>query len=192
MNLLSTALERYQRLNGYQATIKSFRDDDGEVIRYHYQQPGRIRMEFVKPHKGAILTYNPDNQHVYLWPLGTMLIPPVVLSPDNPLVQSSTGQRVDHSDIGSLLANILRLQEGGTTELHGEEAVDGRAALHLSVRGAPDAAPGKVHRYDIWLDKATDLPRKVISYDRADRAIETVVLEDLEIDPAFPPRFFVP
>lgn len=192
MNPLSEAFERYQRLNGYQATIKSFRADDGEVIRYHYQQPGRIRMEFVKPHKGAILTYNPDNQRVYLWPLGTMLIPPVVLSPDNPLVQSPTGQRVDHSDIGSLLTNIMRLQDGGTTELRGEETVDGRAAAHLTVRGAPDAAPGKVHRYDVWLDTATDLPRKVTSYDGQDREIETVLLEDLEINPAFPARFFIP
>jgi outer membrane lipoprotein-sorting protein len=192
VNLLSTALERYQRLDGYRATIKSFRQDDGEIIHYHYQRPGRIRMEFVKPHKGAILTYNPDNQRVYLWPLGTMLIPPVVLSPDNPLVQSSTGQRVDHSDIGSLLANILHLQDGGATELHGEETVDGRPTVHLSVRGAPNAAPGKVQRYDIWLDKSIELPRKVVSYDGQGHEIETVVLEDLEIDPAFPARFFVP
>ncbi len=140
-------------------------------------------MEFIQPHKGALLIYQPDRKRVYLWPFGSTKIPPLSLSPDNKLVQSPTGQKVDHSDIGSLLKNIQALQKEGHTEIAGEEAIGADNSLHVIVTGKPGATLGHVHRYAVWLDHKNGFPVKVVSYDVKDDMIETVVLEDLRINP---------
>jgi len=193
VNRLEQTLQRYRRMEGYQATIKaSRRTGSGEIIRYFYRRPGYIRMEFEQPHKGALLIYVPDDGIVRLWPFGRGLLPPLSLSPTNPLLQSPTGQRVDRSDVGTLLDNILALKRRGKIEALGAEAVDGRDTTHIAVNGDPGTGPESVHRYDVWFDDETDFPLKVVSSDGAGREIETVLLQDVVIDPSFPPAFFRP
>jgi outer membrane lipoprotein-sorting protein len=195
VNRLDNAIARYRKMQGYRATIRASRRDGGEIIRYAWQRPGRIRMEFEKPHKGARLIYVPDSDaegRVYLWPFGGSLLPPMNLSPDNPLLRSPSGQRVDRSDIGALLDNIHSLAKGGRIDTLGDESVDGRTATHVAVTGKADAALGKVHRYDVWFDDESDFPLKVVSRDADGTEIETVLMEDVVIDPEFPPRYFSP
>lgn len=192
MDRLGKAIAHYQRVHAYRATIKSVRLDGGEIIRYAWQRPGRIRMEFEKPHKGARLIYDPDNNRVYLWPFGGNFLPPMNLAPDNPLLRSPSGQRVDRSDVGALLENIQALQKTGHMEALGMGTIGTRVAMHVAVAGRSGASIGQVHRYDVWFDDETDFPLKIVSRDREDREIETVLLEDVVIDPDFPPDFFVP
>jgi outer membrane lipoprotein-sorting protein len=195
VNRLDNAIAHYRKMQGYQATIRASRRDGGEIIRYAWQRPGRIRMEFEKPHKGARLIYVPDGDaegRVYLWPFGGNLMPPMNLSPDNPLLQSPSGQRVDRSDIGTLLDNIRSLAKSGRIDTLGDESVDGRAATHVAVTGEANAALGKVHRYDVWFDDESDFPLKIVSRDADGAEIETVLMEDVVIDPEFPPRYFSP
>jgi outer membrane lipoprotein-sorting protein len=189
---ISTALAHYRTIDTYQATIRSFRGTQGEIIRYHYQQPGLIRMEFIQPHAGAVLIYKPEKKRAYLWPFGSTRLPPLALSPDNPLIQSPTGQKVDHSDVGSLLENIQALQQDGASEVVGEEPVGKNDSLHIVVTGKSNATLGNVHRYHLWLDSKNGFPVKVVSYDLHNNIIETVVLEDIQINPVFPARFFNP
>jgi outer membrane lipoprotein-sorting protein len=189
---ISAALAHYATINSYQATIRSSRDSQGEIIHYHYQQPGLIRMEFIQPHKGAVLIYKPQDRRAYLWPFGSTKLPPLVLSPDNRLIRSPTGQQVDRSDIGSLLKNIQALQKDGHTEVLGKEPIDANETLHLVVTGNANGSVTEVHRYHLWLDSKSEFPAKVISYDGNDKMIETVMLEDVQINPIFPERFFNP
>ncbi|HEX2531012.1 MAG TPA: DUF1571 domain-containing protein [Burkholderiaceae bacterium] len=193
MDPIGAALEHYRSIAGYQATIKSIRADGGEVIRYYYRQPGLVRMEFVKPHKGAVLIYKPDKRRVYLWPLGHGLLPPMALSPDNVLLQSPTGQTIDRSDVGALLENVRTLQRGGRTEVLGEEAAGSRrATVHVMVAGRPGATLGRIHRYDLWLDRGNDFPIQVVSFDTQGRAIEKVMMEDVQLNPVLPEQLFHP
>jgi outer membrane lipoprotein-sorting protein len=189
---IGTALAHYHTLNAYQATIKSFRDNQGEILHYYYQRPGLIRMEFIQPHNGAVLIYKPEKKRAYIWPFGSTKLPAVVLSPDNRLIQSPTGQKVDHSDIGSLLENVQALQKEGHTEAIGEEPLGQNTSVHLIVTGKQDAILGNVHRYHLWLDTKTEFPVKVESYDVNNHMIETVMIEDVRINPVFPDRFFNP
>ncbi|MBL3967366.1 DUF1571 domain-containing protein, partial [Burkholderia sp. KCJ3K979] len=79
------------------------------------------------------------------------------------------------------------------TVIEGEEAVGGRTAQRVLVTGAPAHAVDGVHRYRLWLDAADGFPLKVVSYaDDDDVPLETVTLDDVEIDVAFPERFFAP
>jgi hypothetical protein len=70
----------------------------------------------------------------------------------------------------------------------GEETIGGRAALRVTVTGAPAHAVDGVHRYRLWLDADDGFPLKVVSFADGDgEPLETVTLDDVEIDVAFPP-----
>lgn len=189
---LASAIEHYQSVESYRVTIHSSHTDGEEHIRYYYRKPGFVRMEFIRPHEGAVLVYNPLTRRVRLWPFGTDHFPEFNLSPGNLLIQSSRGQQVDRSDVGALFENVRLLRTGGTTERLGEESVDGHTALHLAVTGAGNFAVAGVHRYDLWLDTANQFPVKVISRDQQDDIIETVMMEALEIDVVLPETLFNP
>lgn len=189
---LDGAVAHFQTVDSYRVTIHSFHADGEEHILYYYRKPGYVRMEFIKPHSGAVLIYNPNTARVRLWPLGYGHFPELDLSPGNPLIRSSRGQHVDHSDIGALFNNIRALQAQGSTELLGKETIGGRAVLHLNTTGAEQHAVDGVHRFEWWLDTATQFPVKVISRDAHDTILETVDMDDLEINPTLPETLFTP
>ena len=189
---LAAAIEHYRTVESYRVTIRSFHAGGEEQIRYYYRKPGYVRMEFIRPHDGAMLVYNPNTQRVRLWPFGAGRFPELNLSPGNPLIRSSRGQRVDRSDIGALLENVRTLQASGNTELSDEENMEGRTAQHLVVTGASGVEVVDVHRYELWLDTASRFPVKVISRDLRDAIIETVKMEGLEINIELPDTLFNP
>jgi hypothetical protein len=49
-----------------------------------------------------------------------------------------------------------------------------------------------VHRYELWLDTASRFPVKVVSRNPADAVIETVTLDELEINAPLPAALFDP
>ena len=188
------ARAHFDHVRSYRATFRSSaRGGEHTEIRYAYLKPGFVRMDFVSPHHGAVLAYDPGDGKVRLRPFGAHAPPALTLSPSNPLVRDRSGHRVDRSDVGELLRNVHALQEGGATVTEGEEAVGGRTALRVSVTGAPAHAVDGVHRYRLWLDTEDGFPLKVVSFaDGDDVPLETVTLDDVEIDVAFPERFFAP
>jgi outer membrane lipoprotein-sorting protein len=189
-NPIQTAIDYYRNVAGYQLTLKSFSGGNSEIIRYYFKKPGYVRMEFVTPHRGAVLVYSPDTARAKLWPFGYKRFPSLTLSPDSRIIQSPTGQRVDRSDVGVLYQNVRVLQEHGSTEVVGIESVDGHEALHVAVAGGGGFAVGVVARYQLWLDRSNAFPLKVTSYDGRGGVIETVEMEDIKISPQFPDGFF--
>jgi outer membrane lipoprotein-sorting protein len=189
---LASAIEHYRTVENYRVTIHSTHAGGEEYIRYFYKKPGFVRMEFIRPHGGTVLIYNPYTLSVRLWPFGVKHFPELSLSPGNPLIRSSRGQRVDHSDIGTLFENVRTLREGGNAEVSGQERMDGRTVLHLVVTGAEGFAIAGVRRYELWLDTESQFPVKVISRDRQDAIIETVMMEELEINATLPEMLFNP
>ncbi|WP_198674902.1 DUF1571 domain-containing protein [Rhodoferax ferrireducens] len=191
-DLLTDALERYGKVESYRVTIRSVHADAQEHLRYFFQKPGFVRMEFIRPHAGAVLVYSPSTRRVRLWPFGVGRFPELNLSPNNPLIQSSRKQRVDQSDVGVLLGNMQTLAQGGSQGSPDEQALAGRPVLHLRVTGAGDWTVAGVHSYEVWLDAASLFPLKVISRDLQDVIIETVHMEDAEVDILLPMNLFNP
>jgi len=189
---LNSAIEHFHTVESYRATVHSTHADGEERIRYFYRKPGYVRMEFIHPHDGTVLVYNPITRRVRLWPFGEGRFPELNLDPDNPLIQSSRGQHVDRSDVGVLFENVSVMRAEGGSEILGEENVDGHMILHLVVTGANGFVMGKVHRYELWLSTADQFPIKVISRDLRDVIIETVKMEALEINVALPDALFNP
>lgn len=189
---LADAIEHYGTVETYRVTLRSSQADGEDHIRYYYKKPGFVRMEFIRPHAGAVLVYSPTTRRVRVWPFGPGRFPELGLSPHNPLIRSPGGQSIDRSDVGTLFENMRALRERGRVESAGEAPVDGHTAVHLAVTGAPGQTVGGVHRYELWLDPATRFPLKVISRDEANALIETVTMEGLEINVPLADTLFDP
>ncbi|HET8611024.1 MAG TPA: DUF1571 domain-containing protein [Burkholderiales bacterium] len=189
---VDVAVAHYRTIRSYEVTVRSSSAGESQIIHYSYRKPGFIRMEFVEPHRGAVLVYDPDTRKARLWPFGISTFPSFTLDPGNSLIQGPSGQRVDHSDVGALLDNVRTLQRGGTTHVVGEQEILGLRTLHVTVRGTPGTVPGNVAGYDLWFDVSNCLPVKVESRDAQGQLIETVVMDDFRVDVDFPEHFFDP
>ena len=186
------AIERYQHVASYQATVKSSNGSRTEIMRYYFKKPGYVRMEFIQPFGGAVLVYDHAKGRARLWPFSYWSFPALSLSPENHLIQSATGQRVDRSDVGALYQNVRIMQEHGKTEVAGTEMVGGKETLHVTIEGEKNFTVGGVHRYQLWLEQEALFPLRISSHDVARHLIETVEMNELKINPEFPPDFFEP
>lgn len=187
---LTGAIAHFRTVETYRVVLHSARADGEQVIRYFYRKPGFVRMEFIRPHAGAVLIYSPLTRRVRLWPFGVDRFPQLTLSPDNPLIRAPGGQTVHKSDVGSLFDDVRALLEHGRGEVKGDARIAGRDALHLVVTGAPGQTVAGVHRYELWLDPVSQFPLKIVARSETDAVIETVVLEDLEVNPPLPETLF--
>lgn len=186
---LEQALARFEQLQGYRLELRSEGPGGNQQLRYAYRKPGLVRLDVISPHAGAVLIYSPYSERVRLWPFG-LKGPSLSLSPDNLLVKSPRGHRLDRSDVGVLLHSARRLAQLGELRLLGESRLGERLVLQLLARGP--AGPGQVARYEIWLDKALLFPVRVISHDARGNLLETVWLERIELDPPFADDVFFP
>ena len=189
---LTSAIEHFRTVETYRVTIRSTHADGEEHVRYYYRKPGFVRMEFIRPHAGAVMIYSPDTKRVRLWPFGAGNFPELSLKPESSIIRSLSGMRVDHSDVGTLFENIRALREHGDNEVLGEEILDGRTVLHLIVTGRDGWTVADVHSSELWLDTKSQFPAKVTSRDVRGEIIETVVMEGLEVNVQLPEALFKP
>ena len=187
-NPVAIALRNYRNITTYQVTLRSKSHNFFEEIRYYYKS-AYIRMEFIKPVPGVVLTYDPVKKEVRIRPFG-FINHVVTLSPDNDMIQSSAGHKVDESDIGSLLGIVAKLQSNGKTYIMRDESLSGRQTVLVRVTGIGDFTVCGIHQYDLWLDKMTYLPLKIVAYDLCEGLIEEVLMDDLEIDLDLPDSLF--
>jgi len=187
-NPVAIALKNYRNIKTYQVTLRSKSHNTLEEIRYFYKSTC-IRMEFIRPFPGVVLTYDPAKKEVRLRPF-SFADHVVTFSPDSEIIQSSAGHKINESDIGSLLGIAARLQSNGKTYITGEESLSGRQTVMMEITGNGDFNIRGIHRYDLWLDKTTYLPLKIVAYDQHGRVIEEVLMDDLETDLDLPDSLF--
>ena len=171
--LLETMMERFKALTNYTTLLDSEGEEGRNRIIYAYKKPGFIRMDFIRPHKGARLIYNPVEHEVFLRPFSTKLFS-LNLSPNNRLITDPKGHTVDRSDIGALIESASRYaQEGTVTSLPPE-----RVETHLCPRLMIESE--KV-TYLLWVHPELHLPIKVVKLFSGGTQ-ETVFLRNLIVD----------
>lgn len=191
-DLVTAALQSYANVASYRVTVRASHGDANEIINYFYKKPGFIRMEFVRPHKGAVLVYDPTTNRVRLHPFGISKVFALSLSPDSKLIKSPSGHRVDESDIGTLLGRVLALQNQGQTTVQGEERVAGRPTFLVNTEGKDGVTVDGARRFLLNLDTATLLPLRVRTYDATGNLLEEVLMDDLETGVPLDDGFFKP
>lgn len=185
---LSRAIDNYHQVESYAVTIHSTSANNNPHIQYYYKKPGFVRMDFIEPHDGAVLICSPMTRRVNLWPFGVGHFPKLNLNPNNSLIRGDGGQRIDHSDIGTLFSNIRVLAIEGTTESNPLDPY----GMHITITGNKYSRDDDVHRYELWLNSKNGFPSKVISYNHQNEVIETVVMENLKVNIQLPEGFFNP
>jgi outer membrane lipoprotein-sorting protein len=187
-NPVAGALAEFARVSTYQVTLRSW--PGNEIIRYYYEKPGFVRMEFVRPHAGAVLVYDPDRKLAKLWPFGRTLPLSLTLKPDSPLLRSSHGHRVEASDIGTLLGRAKSLQDHGQAEVLGDDQIGDRRAWRVEVAAVDDFTVDGVHRYRLWLDQDSLLPLKAQAFGPDNQLVEEVLMDDLIFNAPLPDQLF--
>lgn len=190
---LAEAEARFRTLASYRVTLRSVSGDgERQVIRYAWRRPGWVRMDFVEPHRGALMIFDPYSRRVRLWPFGPHHLPTLNLAPDNPLIRDARGHTVARSDVGALLANLAELRASGKVSPPRDAEIAGRPATLVEIEGKPGVVVAGVHRCRLWLSQDTRFPLKVQSYDAEGALIETVDMSDAELDVVFAEDFFAP
>lgn len=185
---LVEAQSRFRALDSYQAMLR-VREADGEqwLLRYAYRKPGWVRMEFLQPHAGAVLIYDPGTQRVHIWPFGLKRTPALSLDPNNRLIRGPHGYRVDRLDVGQLLEYLLALRERGSLSPLGETDILGRPSSGFEIAGSEAE-----DRYRVWLARDSLFPLRVERFAARGPLLERVDLTHVHIDVAFPEQFFRP
>ncbi len=189
-NLIRSAIKKFEKIESYTCIIESFGNEEEEKIRYTYKKPGWIRMDFIKPHGGALLIYNPNTKKVRLRPSGFFSFLTLTLDPKANIIKSPRGHTVDESDIGALLTNVHKLQSNGNTEILGKEKRGERECIIVGITGEQEITVNDIHRYILWLDIEIFLPLKVEAFDRSGALEEGILIDTLKINVQLPEDYF--
>lgn len=189
-NPIQSALEKFKEVESYSVTLRSSVKNKQEEMKYFFKRPGFVRIDFINPHKGAILVYNPHTKKVTLRPLGFFESLVLTLNPDNPILKSSKKHTVDNSDIGVLLEDVKKLQLNGRSEFLREERLAARDCIVINVKSEKNIADSDINQYILWLDKEIFLPIKVEAYKKSGILVERVLMDDLKININLPDDFF--
>lgn len=181
--LLDEMTARFNALTNYTTLLDSEGEDGRNRIVYTYKKPGFIRMDFIRPHKGARLIYDPEKRKVNLRPFSTRLFT-LNLAPDNPLITDPKGHTVDRSDIGALIRSAKRYARQGTVTRLSAERVETHLCPRLLIEG-------EAVTYLLWVHPELRLPVKVVKR-YAGGARETVFLRNLVVDGPLDDALFTP
>lgn len=181
--LLAEMTHKFNVLKNYTTLLDSEGDGDRSKIFYTYKKPGFIRMDFIQPHKGAMLIFNPIENKVTLRPFSKWFFK-FNLDPRNRLITDSKGHTVDQSDIGSLIRSIVvSAREGSVTHLP-PATLENIACQRIRVQNAETT-------YLLWIHSELRLPIKVVKI-FSDGEREVVFLRNLVVDAALDKTLFVP
>lgn len=181
--LLAEMMERFNALTNYTTLLDSEGWDGRNRIMYTYKKPGFIRMDFIRPYKGALLIYNPIENKVTLRPFSIRLFT-FYLAPDNRFITDSKGHTVNHSDIGSLIRSVEQCAHEGTVTPLPTETLEGLSCPRLLVQSTRVT-------YFLWIHPRLRLPIKVVKF-FSDGEKETVFLHNLTVDVPLDDTFFTP
>ncbi|WP_243363872.1 sigma-E factor regulatory protein RseB domain-containing protein [Fundidesulfovibrio terrae] len=166
--------------------------DNVDTIRYFYKKPGKIRMEFMEPHAGTVLVYDPAKKAVTLRPFASERELNLTLGPGASLVKGPLGHRVDESDIGVMITRARLLMEHGQARVLGEENIGGRRTTILEVESGQGFSLAGTTRWLISLDEKNWLPLRIMAYGESGNLIEDLRMDDLELDVQMDDSLFRP
>ncbi|HXX57253.1 MAG TPA: hypothetical protein VEI96_04575 [Thermodesulfovibrionales bacterium] len=151
----------YANMEAYQmdTEVRVYREGrlkEVERFRYTFKKPDHIRIDMEAPHSGLVLIYPDNSGKVFMKPGGLVGFLKLHLSPDNALLMSPAGQRIDQTDVGSLINNMARsLTVGRRGEIkvseHGEEVL-------IEVTSEDHFLAGVTTLYRFLIDKRLWIP----------------------------------
>ena len=185
LDLLKKVKAAYARVKDYRARIEvTTYEIKGAVetkkFLYLFKKPNRIRLEFESPHPGLILSYPDPKGKVVVRPSAWFPFFRLPLAPDNSLLLDSSGQRVDQTDLGSLIKHIehsLTDQRRSPAEVTNEDGL-----IRIRVSADNPFRAGTVTLYEFFIDTTLFLPVKVEESNPDGRLQRKITFEGLLIN----------
>ncbi len=185
--------DAYARVTCYRtdAEVEEYREGRVRERRrfiYTFKKPDHLRIDMESPHPGLVLVYPDEGGKVSIKPGGVAHFFRLRLAPDNPLLESRTGQRIDQTDLGLLIRNI---EHSLTDRLYGKVGISERnGRIVLDVLAADHFLPDVRTRYLFFIGTKTWLPTEVDEYTEDGILKRKVIFRDLKILTDIPDRFF--
>lgn len=163
--IISKMETAYARMDGYQTEteVSEFGkegDVDTKRFLYTFKKPYHLRIEMESPHRSMILVYPDEDGEVSVKPGGWAGFLRLHLSPDSPFLRSNTGQRLDQTDMGRLIGNIVHSL---TDRSRGEIGItEQENRVQIEVLADDHFLAGVLTLYRFSIDKASWLPVEVV------------------------------
>jgi len=178
----------YAEVNDYQANmeVRTFGKDgsfETKKFLYTFKKPKKIRLDFESPYAGMIIIYPDQSGKAILRRFFTFH-----LALDNPLLQVSAGQRIDQTDIGTLITNFFH---SVTDHRRGPLAVaEDDQEIQIRVLADDHFREGVVTRYQFLINKKLWLPVQVEESSPDGRLERNIVFSNLRTNIGIPDNFF--
>lgn len=154
----------YEQVEDYQMETEVKVYHEGQVVEterflYTFKKPDHIRIDMESPYAGMVLVYPGEDGRVAVKPGGLFGFLKLHLSPDNVLLRTAAGQRIDQTDLGLLIKNI---DHSLTDRRHGEVRVSGQdGQVLIEVLAEDHFLAGVLTLYHFFIDKTRWLPVEV-------------------------------
>ncbi len=180
--LLASMKKSYAKVQNYRTDVEveDFREGEPYETKrflYTFRKPDHIRIVLESPHRGTVLIY-PDkhgNVLVHLrWLFGYITLH---LSPDNFLLEDSSGQKINQTDMGLLIRNI---SHSLTDQRRGKERItEEDGYILISVVAENHFIKGKITHYRFFIDKKRCLPVKIEESTPGEVPQRTIIFRNL-------------
>ena len=192
-DLLKRMETAYGHLKDYQArvevrTSRKDRSTETQIFLYTFKKPNRIRLDFESPHRGLVMVYPDQNGEVVVRPTGLIRFFKLHLAPDNPLLATPSGQRIDQTEMGLLIQKIghsMTDQRLGSLNIRENDET-----IEIQVLAFNHFRKGVVTLYRFTIDKKLELPVKVEESDTGGHPERTVAFHNLRTNIAIPDSLF--
>jgi hypothetical protein len=183
----------YAQVEEYQTETEVTVYREGHVVEtqqflYTFKKPYHVRIDMESPHSGTILVY-PDNYgKVSVKPGGWAGFLKFHLAPGSTLLKNIAGQRIDQTDMGLLIRNIVH---SVTDRRHGEIKLseqDNRVLIE--VLAEDHFLTGILTLYLFSIDKACWLPMEVKESTPGGILKRKVIFRNLKTSVVVPDSFF--
>jgi outer membrane lipoprotein-sorting protein len=190
--LLKKMEASYAGVKDYQAGVeeRTYNKDgsfETKKFLYTFKKPGCIRLDFVTPHSGRVLVYPDKNGEVAIRPSGFPFFK-LHLALNHPLLKVTSGQRLDQTDLGLLIKNIVHSltdQRRGPVEVEEEDGY-----IRVQVLADSHFQKGVETLYRFLIDQKLWLPVQVEESTPGGRLERKIVFHNLRTNISVLDSFF--
>lgn len=192
-DLMAKMKSAYSQVDNYQTETEVTVYREGQVTEterflYTFKKPNHVRLDMESPYPGMILAYPDKNGKVIAKPAGLAGFLKLHLSPDNALLMTAAGQRIDQTDLGRLIHNIsLSISDQRQGELKVYEK-DGLVLIEVLAEDHFLAGVSTLYQFSV--DKTNWLPVEVKEFTPERTLKRKVMFKNLKTSISIPDSFF--
>jgi outer membrane lipoprotein-sorting protein len=193
MGLIARMEAAYAQVKEYQTEMEVSEYREGKAVEtkrflYTFRKPDHLRIDMKSPYPGMILVYPDKDGKVFVKPGGLAGLLKLHLSPGSSLLRISAGQRLDQTDLGLLIKNIVHSL---TDRRRGKIKVSGQDGREIfEVLAEDHFRAGVLTLYNFSIDKTRWLPVEINESTPGGVLKRKVILRNLQTSIAIPDSFF--